>query len=95
MIKVVAFDLFGTVFKLSVVPREEVKDYARQLRRLEWAPLKLPESWEELVPFDDAQDALLRLSKRYWVVTMSNAPWRLQRKLVVHNGLPFDAMMLR
>lgn len=36
VIKVIALDVFGTVFDLSVVPRSEIKAYAEHIRRPDW-----------------------------------------------------------
>jgi len=78
MIKVIAFDLFGTVFDLSKTPREEVKDYISQVRREEWSPLSLPKSWKDMLLFEDSKEGLERLNKKYKIVTCSNAPISLQ-----------------
>jgi HAD superfamily hydrolase (TIGR01509 family) len=78
MIKVIAFDLFGTVFDLSKTPREEIKDYISQVRREEWLPLSLPKSWKDMPLFEDSKEGLKRLKKKYKLVTCSNAPISLQ-----------------
>lgn len=91
--KVIAFDLFGTVFDLSSVDRQEIRDYASQLRRDEWQPLKLPKSWETLPAHADSAEGIERLRKRFIVVTCSNGPLGLTAKLSKNNGISWDAII--
>ena len=90
-IKVVALDNFGTVYDLSATPKEEIRDYIQQVRRPEWAPLDLPDSWRDLKAFPDAAEGILRLRKRYTVVTCANASsdllWELASKNRIHWNL--------
>ncbi len=90
---VIAFDVFGTVFDLSGVEREEVRAYARQLRRPEWAPLTLPPSWERLPAHPDAAFGIELLRRKFFVVTCSNGPLGLLAKLSKHNGISWDAII--
>lgn len=92
-ISVIAFDLFGTVYDLSAVHRNEVKAYVAQVHKSEWEPLVLPESWAKLRAFEDAKPGLERLRSRYTVVTCSNAPLRFQVLLNKRNGLVWDAII--
>lgn len=95
-LKVIAFDLFGTVLDFSGVPRDEVRAYAQQLqdsRENGWKPLQLPKHWERLKAFPDAAEGLELLRTKYRVVTCSNAPLELQDVLIGNNGLPFDALI--
>ena len=95
-LKVIAFDLFGTVLDFAGVDRDEVRAYAQQLRDSRangWRPLQLPKHWERLKAFPDAADGLKLLRTKYRVVTCSNAPLELQTVLVANNGLPFDALI--
>jgi HAD superfamily hydrolase (TIGR01493 family) len=78
MIKVIAFDLFGTVFDLSTTPKEEIKDYINQVKREVWEPLKLPSSWANIPLFEDSKTGLKKLKRHYKIVTCSNAPINLQ-----------------
>lgn len=86
-IKVIAFDLFGTVFDLSSTPKDEIRDYIKQVRRPDWEELDLPDSWEFLENFPDSKEGLDRLARRYTLVTCSNAPVWLQRRMLQHNKL--------
>jgi 2-haloacid dehalogenase len=91
--KVIAFDLFGTVFDLAEVPREEVRAYIDHISRPEWAPLTLPESWERLRPFRGAGSGLAILARKFAVVTCSNAPLGFTSRLLKNADLPFDAIV--
>lgn len=82
MIKVIAFDLFGTVFDLSTTPKDEIKDYIKQVKDDVWKPLVLPQSWKNMPLFDDSIEGLKRLKKKYKVVTCSNAPISLQTSMM-------------
>lgn len=94
-IRIVLFDLFGTLVDMSGVPREEMADYARQIARPTWEPLVLPASWNALNPFYDVGPGLSALSKLPGVltVTLSNAPMAVQAALMSHNWLFVGAYM--
>ena len=94
MIKVIAFDVFGTVFDLSKAAREEIVAYGHHIRQPEWSPLHLPTSWEKLPAHSDSASgiALLR-EKGYLVVTCSNGPLGLLAKLSKHNRISWDAII--
>lgn len=91
--KVIAFDVFGTVFDLSSVSRDEVRDYVKQLRQEPWAPLNLPEHWTRLPAHPDSREGIERLRKNFMVVTCSNGPLGLLAKLSKHNGINWDAII--
>jgi len=87
-IKVVAFDLFGTVYDLSAVDREEIRDYVRQVKsNTDWNPLNLPAKWANIPAFPDSKDGIEKLKTKYTVVTMSNAPLGLQGQLNASNNI--------
>lgn len=90
--KVIAFDLFGTVFDFSAVPREEIRDYVHHLRKPEWSPLSLPPSWEHLPAHPDSAEGIARLRTKFLVVTCSNGPLGLSAKLCKNAGVQFDAI---
>lgn len=92
-IQVIAFDLFGTVYDMKDVPREEMRYYGEQLRRPKWAPLALPESWAKLPLFPDSLEAIPELMQHYTVVTLSNAPLGLQIAMTKNSGLRFHGMI--
>lgn len=92
------FDLFGTVLDVASADRDDLRDYGDQLaefrRSGQWRPLTLPESWAELPAFPDAREGLdLLRQKGYTVVTLSNAPLDLQRRVLAHNGLAVDGIV--
>lgn len=87
MIKVIAFDLFGTVFDMSGVDKSEIRAYLEHIRKPEWEPLTLPEGWTQLKAFPDAQEGIRRLGNKHWLTSLSNAPILLQCRLCLANGL--------
>lgn len=91
--KVIAFDVFGTVFDLSGVDRSEVRAYVEHIKRPAWAPLELPEHWERLPAHADSRPALKLLRHKYQVVTLTNGPVRLVTKLSKHNGISWDMII--
>lgn len=93
MIKVIAFDVFGTVFDLSSVNRNELSNYVNHIRQKEWQPLKLPESWETLPAHEDSREGIELLREKYLVVTCSNGPLGLLTKLSKHNKISWDAII--
>lgn len=90
---VIAFDTFGTVFDLSGVDRQDIRDYAHHIRQPEWSPLHLPASWEKLPAHPDSREGIERLRQRFMVVTCSNGPLGLLAKLSKHNGISWDAII--
>ena len=92
-IKVIAFDCFGTVFDLSGTPKDEIRDYIRQVRRPEWAPLDLPESWNDLKAFPDSAEGIAKLRENYIVVTCANGPLGMLARMAKQNGIEFDAVI--
>ena len=92
-IKVVAFDVFGTVFDLSGVNHEEIRDYAHHIRQPSWSPLVLPESWKTLPAHPDSKYGIEKISLYYSVVTMSNGPLDLLVALSKHNSIKWDAII--
>jgi 2-haloacid dehalogenase len=92
-IKVIAFDVFGTVFDLSGVDREEIRSYAQHIRKPEWSPLTLPDSWLDLWPHADSKEGIARLRHGFTVVTCSNAPLGFMAKLSKKAGIIWDAII--
>lgn len=91
--RVIAFDLFGTVVDMSTADKEDLREYGRQLKQNMWKPLVLPQQWAWLPAFEDSARGLARLRSRHIVVTCSNAPLGLQAKLCKYNDLRFDALI--
>jgi len=93
LIKVIAFDVFGTVFDLDEVDRDDVRNYIAQIRKPVWEPLRLPRSWETLPAHPDARLGIELLRSEYTVVTCSNGPLGLLAKMSKHNGIIWDAII--
>lgn len=91
--KVIAFDVFGTVFDFADVPREEIRDYARQLRQVPWQPLSLPKSWETMPAHPDSIEGIAALREQFTVVTCSNGPLGLLAKMSKNAGIWWDAII--
>jgi 2-haloacid dehalogenase len=85
--KVIAFDLFGTVFDMANVPREEIRAYLDHVTKPAWSLLELPESWGKLPPFPDAVEGLRRLATKFTTTTCSNCPFGLMMELSTANGI--------
>jgi HAD superfamily hydrolase (TIGR01493 family) len=94
-VKVVAFDVFGTVFDLAGVDREEIRAYVDHILRPRWEPLTLPESWKSLPAFPDAPTGIRRLRTlcHSIVVTCSNGPISLLVELSRRAGIDWDFMI--
>ena len=90
---VIAFDVFGTVFDLSGIDRDEVRDYVRHIREPEWRPLTLPESWRNIPAHPDAAEGIQRLRTKHAVVTLSNGPVSLLVELSKRAGIDWDALV--
>lgn len=94
MITTIGFDLFGTVFDMAAVPRDELKHYGDTIRAEHWKPFNWPPSWESLPPFPDSRSGLQLLrSKGYMVVAMSNAPMALAMRLSRNAGINWDGII--
>lgn len=87
-IQYIAFDLFGTVFDLSAVPRQEIKDYIAHVRKPDWSPLTLPDSWLDLPLHPDSLEGIHSLAVRgFALVSCSNAPYDFTLGLFERSGL--------
>lgn len=93
MIKVIAFDVFGTVFDLNQARREEIQEYIKHIKDEIWRPLHLPKSWEDLPAHADAVEGIERLRSKYMVVTCSNGPLGLLSKMSKNAGISWDAII--
>lgn len=93
MIKVIAFDVFGTVVDMDGVPKHELRAYLKHISKPEWSPLVLPYSWANLPAFSDSSVGLAMLREEYTVVTCANGPLSLLREICDNNGLGFDAII--
>lgn len=92
-IKVMAFDVFGTVFNMDAVPRDELRRYGEHIHKPKWSALQLPSSWEKLPAYTDAAAGIAILRHRFLVVTCSNGPLGLLAKASKYNGISWDAIV--
>ena len=93
-IKVLAFDLFGTVFDVFTVPRGELSDYGDTIRAPEWKPFVWPKTWEKMPAFPDSKFGLRALqSYGYYTVALSNAPLALAMRMIANADLAFNAII--
>lgn len=92
-LKVIAFDVFNTVYDLAAVPREEIKAYVDHIQKPAWEKLRLPKRWRKLPAFPDAAEGIARLRTQFTVVTLSNGPADVLVDLAKHNGIEWDAIV--
>lgn len=91
--KVIAFDVFGTVFDLSSACKDDLRAYANHISKPEWTPLALPKAWENLPPHIDSAQGIEMLRERYCVVTCSNGPLGLLAKMSKNAKISWDAII--
>lgn len=93
MIKVIAFDIFGTVYDLSAVDRSEIARYHDHVTATKYRPLHLGEEWRALKAHEDSAYGITRLRRNFRVVTLSNCPIELQVYLHKLNGIQWDMLV--
>jgi len=96
MLKVLAFDCFGTVFDMSGVDRSEVSDYVKSSKGKsgeEWQPLDLPQSWFGLRAHPDSADGIRLLRSKYICVALSNGPVHLINHISRVAGIDWDLIV--
>lgn len=92
-VKVIAFDVFGTVFNFAGVDRSEIVGYVKRTRIRPWVPLHLPKSWEAMPAHPDSVEGIAKLREKHFVVTCSNGPLGLLAKMSKHAGIDWDAII--
>jgi len=81
-------DVFGTVADMSGVPSEELRAYGEHIRKPEWSPLVLPESWKLLPVFPDVAEGVRRLNALGIIVaTCANGPKPLLEEIILRNDI--------
>lgn len=97
MIKVIAFDAFGTLFNMEGVPEQQLRDYGDHLRKFyltkHWTELKFPTSWIGLPAFPDVKEGIARLMNKHICVLLSNGPADLLHAMLGHNGIVTDGIV--
>jgi len=91
--KVIAFDVFGTVVDMSSAVPAELRAYARHIRQPEWSPLSLPASWEHFPAWPDSAEGIRRLREKFLVVTCSNGPLGMLARLSKNAGVQWDCIV--
>ena len=93
MIKVIGFDCFNTVFDMSSIPQQNVRDYVSgslDRQGADWQPLHLPAAWYQLRAHPDAKEGIAALRTKFVVATMSNGPVELLTHISKANGIDWD-----
>lgn len=91
MIKVFAFDCFGTVFNMDGIPSEEIRDYVAHVRAENFAPYDFPESWYTLDAHPDSAVGIESLQfQGFKCVALSNGSVDLIDKISINNGIHWD-----
>lgn len=96
MLKVLAFDCFGTVFDMSTVNRSEVSEYVQSSKGKsgdEWQPLSLPRSWYQLRAHPDSAEGIRVLRSKYICVALSNGPVDLITEISRLAGIDWDLIV--
>ena len=98
MIKVIAFDLFGTVFSTAGATRADFDHYVSRLKawRTEgrYMPVREVESFRTMKPFDDSVVGLEMVRRAgYKIVAASNIPKCIVEDMSRNAGIEWDAIM--
>lgn len=95
MIKVIAFDLFGTVFDPATADKADIHRYVDCIRASAWTDLgnvSFPSFWN-IKPFPDSVEGLGRLRKDFKIVAASNWYPALVESVSDDNKIIWDAIM--
>lgn len=97
-LKVIAFDLFGTVFDPSSATLRDMEHYTFRLRAWRnegrYMPVREVESFRTLKPFDDSSEGLKSIRDAgFKVVAASNIPKCIVEDMCRNAGIEFDAIM--
>lgn len=95
MIKVIGFDLFGTVFDLiNHAASDDIDHYIKTIRSDTWTPFVWKPYWENMSAFSDSASGLHNLREsNYYVVALSNAPLALSMRMSANAGINWDAII--
>ena len=88
MIKVIAFDCFGTVFDMSGVSRDQIRDYVRHVKKEDFTPYPFPAEWYNLKAHADSAEGIKRLQRMGMIcATLSNGSADLLMHISKSNGI--------
>lgn len=91
MLKVIAFDCFGTVFDLSEIPKDEIRLYSRHVHSNDFSPFVFPESWWSLKAHPDSAPGIKGLqSLGFKCVALSNGSKDLIESVSRKEGIGWD-----
>ena len=95
VIKVVSFDVLGTVIDASAADRDDISRYVRatrdaQLAGLPYQQLAVPKQWNRLRAHSDAEQGIRRIRSAFRVVTCSNLPISMIAEVSRNNGIDWD-----
>ncbi len=94
MLRVVGFDLFGTLFQAQSVPAADRQQYLRVITAPDWTPFVWPASFELLEPFPDSFAGLRAIrAQGYAVAALTNFPLALTMQISRRAGLHWDAIV--
>lgn len=91
MIKVIAFDCFGTVFDMSGVPGGDIVNYVNHVRHADFTPYVFPESWWKLQAHPDSAEGIKKLQRAgFKCIALSNGSHNLIWRISATNGINWD-----
>lgn len=91
MIRVIAFDCFGTVFNMDGVSRDEIAAYVAHVKRNDFSPFRFPQSWYDLKLHPDSADGISKLQKAgFRCIALSNGSRDLIKHVSVNGGIAWD-----
>jgi HAD superfamily hydrolase (TIGR01493 family) len=94
MIKCVAFDCFGTVFDMSDISQEEIKEYVDHVRSDNFTPHDFPPSWWNLDSHLDSRKGIVAIQLQgIKCVALSNGSVDLIYRISKQNGIHWDAII--
>ena len=90
-IKCIAFDCFGTVFDMSHISNNEIKDYVDHVNQHDYSPYSFPNSWYNLKSHPDSAEGIKLLQERgYFCVALSNGSYDLIKRVSESNNIYWD-----
>lgn len=91
MIECIAFDCFGTVFDMSGISIEEIKQYSDHVHKDDFTPFDFPQSWWKLRAHKDASCGIIQLQRLgYRCVALSNGSPQLIKAVSAANLIEWD-----
>lgn len=94
MLKVIAFDCFGTVFDMSNVSRGAIQSYVKHVRSENFTPYQFGDQWWEIKAHPDSAEGIKRLQQAGFVcVTLSNGDALLLGAVSGQSGIVWDRII--